>query len=237
MLTQSPLLTAEECSTVRHVVHDLKTFWCTRSARPFYTLGAASYIDAAVPIEQASIAYVKKAKRTNAILRQHFGWLYHRLSTVLAHHLGRPICYHPTFALPGFHIFPAPAQPTPGRQGMRAMHVDIQYQLLNWGPTAEIDFDCPISFTLAITLPQAGGGLEGSNLSYADVMQRTKEQLMQLHLTKGKRFYAYQVGSLVLHSGLLFHQIAPMPNMQPDDEKITLQGHGLLCQGTWNLYW
>jgi hypothetical protein len=45
------------------------------------------------------------------------------------------------------------------------------------------------------------------------------------------------VGGMALHSGFNYHQVAPMQNAQPDDVRITFQGHGLFCQGSWQLYW
>lgn len=41
------LLTEEECSKVLSTVYELKEFWLKRNPDiPFYTLGAASYLDA-----------------------------------------------------------------------------------------------------------------------------------------------------------------------------------------------
>jgi hypothetical protein len=42
---------------------------------------------------------------------------------------------------------------------------------------------------------------------------------------------------MMLHSGHILHQIAPVAETDPEDERITLQGHGLYCAGTWFLYW
>jgi len=51
------------------------------------------------------------------------------------------------------------------------------------------------------------------------------------------RHHAYQPGTLVLHSGHMLHQIAPVPSVEPDDERIALQGHGIFYDGGWKLYW
>jgi hypothetical protein len=32
-------------------------------------------------------------------------------------------------------------------------------------------------------------------------------------------------------------QIAAVDRAYPDDERITLQGHGLYCDGAWTIYW
>ena len=44
-------------------------------------------------------------------------------------------------------------------------------------------------------------------------------------------FINYCVGELVINSGRLMHQIAPANNIQPEDERITLQGHALFSDG------
>ena len=42
---------------------------------------------------------------------------------------------------------------------------------------------------------------------------------------------------MALHAGHLLHQIAPGTALQPQDERITLQGHGVYVDGAWRLYW
>lgn len=62
-------------------------------------------------------------------------------------------------------------------------------------------------------------------------------EIQQVIKSRAKRFYPYQVGQLIIHSGHTIHQAAPGKNLQPDDERITLQGHGIFSQGSWQLYW
>ena len=70
------LLTQEECQKVRSVVYDLKKFWIKRnSIFPFYTLGAASYLDAVKKPEK----YYHMATEYNPILEQQLTWLYQKL--------------------------------------------------------------------------------------------------------------------------------------------------------------
>ena len=45
-LTHIPVLTVQECSVIREVVHGLKSQWVRRAATPFFSLGTASYLDA-----------------------------------------------------------------------------------------------------------------------------------------------------------------------------------------------
>ncbi len=42
---------------------------------------------------------------------------------------------------------------------------------------------------------------------------------------------------LVIHSGLRYHQIAPMTGVLPGENRLTLQGHGLWFGNEWWVYW
>jgi hypothetical protein len=231
MLSDINLLTQEECSKVCSVVYGLKEFWIQRHPLlPFYTLGAASYLDAA----SGGSDYYGKAKRYNPILRDHFAWLYKRLADTLAHQLGANLVYRDTFARPGFHIFLAHKA---FEQPMASIHRDLQFQLLDWESSEEVNFANPISFTLTISLPKLGGGLNLWNIYHEDIDGLIQSEITQLVRSREKKFYPYEVGKLVLISGLQLHQISQGQKLLPGDARITLQGHGLLCQDTWQLYW
>ena len=47
------------------------------------------------------------------------------------------------------------------------------------------------------------------------------------------------MGVMAIHSGHLFHQIAPFVDPLPDDERLTLQAHALpVNEGErWIVYW
>jgi hypothetical protein len=47
----------------------------------------------------------------------------------------------------------------------------------------------------------------------------------------------YHLGSALVHSGHVLHQIGATPSVQPDDLRITLQGHGLVVDDELVLYW
>ena len=76
-----------------------------------------------------------------------------------------------------------------------------------------------MSFTLAVALPQSGGGLN---------VRENRKQVTHI---------PYHAGRLVLHRGDVLHQIAPTPQVRAGDERITLQGHGVLYRGVWHFYW
>ena len=46
----------------------------------------------------------------------------------------------------------------------------------------------------------------------------------------------YTVGKLFYHVGHILHQIIPGYKLQPGDRRITLQGHGIKCDGIWKIY-
>jgi hypothetical protein len=59
------LLAEKECSQVRSTVYELKELWVKRNPDiPFYTLGVASYLDAAIEPQD----YYSKALLDNPIL-------------------------------------------------------------------------------------------------------------------------------------------------------------------------
>jgi len=73
-----------------------------------------------------------------------------------------------------------------------------------------------ITFTLPLSLPEGSG----------------------LHMWQGdvKTFYPYEVGQLVIHSGLLTHQ-AVLRCAGRVSPRVTLQGHGVQRNNNIALYW
>lgn len=250
MITDVDLLTEPECREICSVVYDLKDLWIQRHpVAPFYTLGASHYWD--IPLNPQP-RYYEMAKQYNRILRDRLGWLYERLADTLAEHLKAPVGYRDTLGLPGFHIFLAHSafkqmQDLTNQEWLHSrhnpdivaspIHCDTAHLLVNWGTKDGIDFSNPISFTLAIGLPKSGGGLYVWDLYLKEAQGLSKEEFLDRIDARNRKLYSYTVGQLALHSGLMFHQVASMPNIEMDDERITLQGHGLMCHGVWQLYW
>lgn len=231
-ITNIPLLLEKQCLKVYTGIYKIKKMWCRRHENK-YTLGAASYLDANTNIDPL-ISYYGKAKLFNPILRENFDWLYQKLADTLTKELGKYTCYQETFALPGFHIFFSGPK---NINLQKFLHVDFQGKLLKWDFPESIDFNESISFTLAIKLPQCGGGLDVLDMRYEDYIKLSKEEQVQIFSSKHVKFYPYKLGDLLIRSGNIFHEIAPMPNIQPGEERITLQGHGLFYKDTWYLYW
>jgi hypothetical protein len=226
------VLTELECQKVDSVVRHLDNFWIQRhQLAPFYTLGAASYIDAA----QDQTSYYTKAMLYNTVLYDALTWLYEKLIVTLEQHLHVPVIYLDWAALPGFHIyldsklFELPA--------FVSTHFDCQYQYLIWEDREDIAAMQMLSFTLPISLPSSGAGLNTWDISGEDAMKLSKEELGRLTQSALKTFHPYYLGQLILHSGHLVHQATLGDEIQPGDSRVTLQGHAVLRQKSWNLYW
>lgn len=236
--TSIEILTAAQCEEIYATVHRLRSFWTeVTDSSLFFTLGAASYIEFCRPDDPAA-RYGEKARRLNPILREYFPGMMEYLRATLERYFGEPATFHEEFGRPGFHIWLTEAIPT---HPSASVHFDLQYQKLNWPAPAEVDYDRPVSFTLPLRLPAAGGGMNVWNLHYREVEELAARgvpvNVEELRLSREQGHYAYSPGTLVLHTGHFLHQIAPVPEVRPGDERVTLQGHALRCGGRWHLYW
>ena len=237
MLKHANVLTCEECQRVASAVNELGSHWLPRSVKPatFFTLGVASYQDLA---DFDSLAprydYYRVAQVSNALILDRFGWLLARVRDALQAYLGGAAHFDSRLAAPGFHIFTSWAIP---RGDEASVHFDLQYQLIDWSDgLAAPDFSAPVSFTLPIRLPRGGGGLNGWDISFEEAI-RARTGAQALAGRKPKVFFPYSLGVMEIHSGHMLHQIAGAPDVLPDDQRITLQGHGLRRGNTWTLYW
>lgn len=233
LIHRSDLLSASECITVIRDLDELQEFWRPRHpSLPFYTMGLASYLDITSVSDRAH--YLNAVESNNRILKETFDWLYLRLMGVLSETFQTPARYcEPKFALPGFHIFGADQAFTVPRG---SIHCDLQYSLLDWSDFGE-GYSEPISFTAAISIPEGGAGLNTWDLRNEEWKGLSVPEKQRLVSSRKKSFHAYRRGELVIHSGHHVHQIAPMIRPQPTDRRITLQGHGLVCNETLYLYW
>ena len=227
------LLGEEECARVMTQVWAQRAHWQSRyPGLPFYTLGAASYLDSGADRRDA---YYEKAAALNPLLEHEFDWLYERLLRALGDHFGAPVAFEPRAARPGFHIFLAhEAFKYPKAQ----IHFDLQYQDIDWTAHETIDFSKPLSYTLAVRLPRSGAGLRTWGVEKAEYDAMEAAARRRLGEERPPRYVAYREGEMICHSGLLLHQIAPAhPEMRSDDVRLTLQGHALPGREGYWLYW
>jgi len=142
MITSIELLNANECARVESQIKELRDCWVPRGSQVngFFTLGAASYLD---DLDE----YHDRRAALNPVLRSSFGWLYDKVVEFLERRLHAPVTLADNLALPGFHIWLAPAVfVTPDA----SVHFDLQY-LRTWPKDdPEVDYSRPLSFTLPI---------------------------------------------------------------------------------------
>ena len=153
--------------------------------------------------------YGYKRKTFNDTMVHCFGGLYKEVVAVLSDYLKIPCTFDPSLCVPGFHIFFShPAFVTSG--GL--WHMDMGHIALG------LPENDPISFTATVRLPQDGGGLQ------------YKEGDEEFYL-------AYKVGEMVVHDGCIMHKIAPLKAFHENDERVTMQGHGVKIDGQYVLFW
>lgn len=244
-----PLAGETACAAVCREIYAQRPRWTARRFNgkpPFYTLGHAAYADldfAKTPLEE----YLAGAGSVWTWAGVAVRTLLERVRAAVADHLGAAAEFAQALPAPGFHIFIGAAIPRTDcaqRAGdCASSHFDLQYRYVPWQRWyADADTASTISFTLPLRLPHAGGGLtvwdeldlerlrdELARGTFADVASAA-------HVSPS-RTIPYEVGSLVLHSGHVLHQIAGVRSASVTDERITLQGHGIYAGGAWRLYW
>lgn len=232
MIESLDLFNSEECVRINSVIHDLNDYWDRRDrVFPFFTLGVPAYLDA--DRITLKMRYLPKVPSRNAILSENLGWMYEKLADALSNHLSAPVKFHPTYSLPGFHIYLY--NDIFRRDDVAQPHFDLQFKNLVWDEV--VDFDNSLSITMAITLPKTGSGMLYWDLRYTEVDQCNRQRILELKQSKMRNYFAYQPGNLVIHSGNFLHQVGLFQDPCPEDERITLQGHMAFYQDSWHLYW
>ena len=248
-ITSRPLLSEEECGRVRTGIDTLRKEWIQRHpSSPFFTLGTTNYFDITY---NPLLPYYRMAARLNPILRGEFGWLYDKLRIHLEERLSAPVEFRDGLALPGFHIFlhdqtfQNPQDMThrewffsKGKKEVvgNAIHCDTAHLVVNWEGYQQ-DNEKPISITLPIEMPTSGTGLNHWDFGQEATAHLDPKDQREYILAQPKQFFPYVNGEVVIHDGLRYHQMAAMREMQPGEARITLQGHGVKCNGTWQLFW
>ena len=121
------------------------------------------------------------------------------------------------------------------RDDVAQPHFDLQFKSLVW--EENVDFDNSLSITMAITLPKSGSGMIYWDLQFADVSECSSLKVRELKKSKTKNYFGYEPGKLIVHPGNFLHQVGLFQNPNPEDERITLQGHMAFYHGSWHLYW
>ncbi len=232
-IVEFQFLDADQCQDLRERIHSVRSRWIKRHPEvPFFTIGAASYLDAGNGKEQS---YREMAGRGNDVLDEHFSDLLDRFAEVMSEQLGAPAFYDRSIALPGFHVYLA--HPV-FAQGVASVHYDLQYEGITWDESyGDIDFDTQVSITVSVALPQEGGGLNHWDLDIREMRVLSPEDFKERVKASERHYHPYKTGGLAMHPGHLLHQGSLMKNVQLGDERITLQAHGLPTDKGWVLYW
>ena len=214
----------------------------------FYTLGVATYIDGITDIQY----YYDYIKSQNPVFKDYFSWLYDLVIYNLWGEIGE--CQVADFlAYPGFHIFgtkpnepPKMATKTYMEQPSATIHVDLQHEQHEflWNHFKEVDLENTLSFTLPIQVPTNGGGLntwEDESMKQYEIDNKYTKHMKELDYSQWGDYgeptvVPYEAGKMFWFTGQLVHQIAPAYNADFTDRRISLQGHGVKCDGKWIIY-
>jgi hypothetical protein len=225
-------LSHEECAVVHSWVHERRRYWKQRHpVLSFYTLGAASHLDA---VNNGAKHYRDLAAEENERLWNGLEWVYNRLAESLSRELGEAFFYDKTLGLPGFHIFLDPALSCSGS----AKHFDLEHELIDWDSYELVDEAKKLSLTLAIRVPASGAGLWVWDINYLDLQELSPAAVRVLCERNARgTLHPYTPGRLVVHSGYQLHQIGTSPQFQPNQERLTLQAHAQRVREGYVLYW
>ena len=158
-----------------------------------------------------SPAYYKGKEKTNPVLLETFPEMYQAVQDYLEGVIGEEVWLDPDVAHPSFHIFES--NPCYLKQS-GTWHQDRPNVTLGLG---EVD---PLTFTVAIKLPKSGGGMDYTLTDGSDEI-----------------YYGYEEGSIVVHSGFVYHRISKLKEYVEGEHRITLQGHIIRKNGKLIMYW
>ena len=257
MINRVKTFTEKDCNKIQKTIYELDKLWINRSQErrysfenqihitraPFWTLGAVSYLDHVKSSDQ----YDKHRDYLNPVLLKKFNWIYEIICEKLQGELGEPVVVDEFLAHPGFHIFAAKSGTTIEseyikmfEQPLGSVHVDVQWEEHHdyWNTFKKVNLEDTLSFTVPIKLPSSGGGL----YTWADEVNPysfnyTTNENKLAELESPAITNLYTEGEMIYFIGHLLHQMMPGVNVQPTDRRITVQGHGIKCDGVWRLYW
>lgn len=197
------------------------------------------------------LEYPRAVKEDRHELEAEFGDVYAKLCAALHGHLGgRSVELMPGASVPAFHVIPShlawsfPVFRAHTDESFRSLLTAMgKYNAVpeEIGPPAQCDQESRISFTLPLSLPANGSGLNYVEYDF-DNCEYGRDPRRRYLCGKWAR-EVYEVGTLVIHSHGLLHQIGEWPYSSWDGNRITLQGFGFCCgrcaegDGRWFLYW
>lgn len=231
----------------------------------FKTLGAATYLHYGQEdenTEELGLKYNRIKSKTNPILMKNFKWVYEILLKKISEELKQEciISEEADLAFPGFHVFYPHKEcekvsHPPHLDFQWAYHLNALKEKFN-----TVEDDRFLTFTLSIKLPDSGAGLYYWDLpSYNKQYSFNQaEEIMEETLCKANNLFSisdgyisreeyekatnpsilkYKEGYMTIFTQPILHQIMPFNSgWNDDDKRITLQGHGIMCDQIWRLY-
>jgi len=251
MLKFNKILTEDESKLYSSKVLGHKNLFRSYANNKFCILGAASYAN---NLEQYNLI----KNQINPILKKDFIDLFYLIKNYLEQILNQECFFDKNFSYPGFHIFYG--NHVDALLPLTSLHIDTPYELhkdyliKNY---KKINFDFPLTFTLALKLPKSGSGLyywddkgwetqkeeESYNFyskiykKYINIFKNKTPCVEDYEKSLEPKYLKYIEGNIVFFKGNLLHQIAPFfKPIEGDEIRITLQGHGIECNNRWLIY-
>jgi hypothetical protein len=228
-LSQHEILDLDECASIRDQVIAARAFWTPRSiGGSFFTLGAASYLDA--PNRHAQ--YLAAAASSNPILGRSFGWLNERIRSFFDQLFDEKTFFDSRYAVPGFHIFVLNGHEQNRDALAGRAHFDLQWRDAMPGLASPET----ISFTMLVEEPTGGASMAVWPARYEHAL-RVRMRAVDYASNHAPQTIDYARGRIVVHDGYILHAIGLSRASAPTGLRITLQGHGIRVTDGWLLYW
>jgi hypothetical protein len=235
--TMVPTLSQAECASLASKIFELRQHWIKRTMQDFtiplsfWTIGYATYLD-------GPEGHVQSKNGMNSFLLKHFSGLYEKVSAALQESLQREVRTYPEYNLPGFHIYQGNPNLPLGLYCGGTIHYDTPHKRANF--QFAVSDEEVFSFTLPIQLPKRGGGLNywpeiPAHLPAGDWFHQSPPETKEW-LAKNVKHLKYNTGLLVIHDCNILHQMSNEVKTDPDDWRITLQGHGIFREDHWMIY-
>jgi hypothetical protein len=243
----SEILSSADCRRIVDCINSQGSSSFIYRRPGLHTFGAASYLDIKNRISAkyykcnagTLTSYLALAGRHNPSLVSLFSGLYTYIEDFFSQRFNVNCNIHSLTAVPGFHLYENHFDFA--RQSSHIPHFDGQYQgILPLFPHTMNSLTLlknTISFTIPVSLPSCQGGMRIWDYHYKDIASNDKCDTVAKLSSMKPNYIKYKIGSIVYHSGNLLHQILAWSALPDDPMRITLQGHGILFEGTLYLYW
>lgn len=251
------IFSQKECADIINKIDSLRNEWTmfressykdgVVEQPPLWSLGASSSRDL-----KKGIKYYHKIKsKENEILLNNFNSMYTNVLESIEPYFGN-VELESDLALPGFFIF---GEKEKRNFTLKAKIPENWYNMIHRDELYSAHYDFLktkykkvenykiISITLSILLPQNGSGLcvWDEELSKFDTNKDFAKEIIDCKVYENfelgmPTIVPYITGSAFCFSGNSYHQIAPICTIYPEDRRVTLQAHGMVCDGAWRLF-